>query len=227
MIYQVLSSDATQGDAWNDLLFTRSYIYRISICFLLQIGMQFTGILLVTTLGHKLLEELSMHNVYLGISLGILSSIFGVIFGITYIDIWGRRYIMICGAVGISITWLAMALCVMYGGLLTNKPEIFYSSYLLRFLFGSLLCSFGFIFSFSFGLVSYIIPVEMFPMRLRSKASSVNIIFQSIMNMLGIIFLEIYFNQNWSIGGLFSFYGFMSIAMGILMWICLPETKGM
>jgi hypothetical protein len=51
------------------------------------------------------------------------------------------------------------------GGLDERKSEIYFNSFLLRFLFGAFLCLFSFAFSFSLGLVSWILPAEIFPFR--------------------------------------------------------------
>ena len=51
------------------------------------------------------------------------------------------------------------------GGLEEGKAEIYLPSYMIRFLFGAFLCLFSFSYSFSVGLVSWVIPAELFPLR--------------------------------------------------------------
>jgi hypothetical protein len=227
VIYQVLSSDATQGDSWSDLLLTSSYLYRMFLCFLLQLSIQCTGILLVTTLAYTMLSMLSMHSIYLGISMTVFASLLGSLFGLVYIDQLGRRFTLIVGSIGVSCCWLSMAICIQYGGFLSNKPEIFYSAFILRFIFASLLCLFSFMYSLSYGIVAYVVPVEIFPMRLRAKASAINMIFNSLSNIVAIIFLDAYLRQQSSLPAVFLTFAFSAMLLGFCLWIGLPETKGL
>lgn len=227
VIYQVLSSDATQGDSWSDLLLTSFYLYRMFLCFLLQLCIQCTGILLVTTLAYTMLSMLSMHSIYLGISMTVFASLLGSLFGLVYIDHLGRRFMLIVGTVGVVCCWFSMAACIQYGGFLSNKPEIFYSAFILRFIFGSLLCLFTFMYSLSYGIVAYVVPVEIFPMRLRAKASAINMIFNSLSNIVGIIFLDTYLRTQSSLPSIFISFAFSATIFGFCLWIGLPETKGL
>jgi Sugar (and other) transporter len=50
-----------------------------------------------------------------------------------------------------------------------GKAELYFPSYILRFFFGSFLCLFAFSFAFSVGLISWVLPAEVFPLRARAK----------------------------------------------------------
>jgi hypothetical protein len=51
------------------------------------------------------------------------------------------------------------------GGLDEGRAEIYFPSYMLRFLFGAFLCLFSFSYSFSVGLICWVFPAELFPFR--------------------------------------------------------------
>lgn len=51
------------------------------------------------------------------------------------------------------------------GGLDEGRAEIYFPSYVLRFMFGAFLCLFSFSYSFSVGLICWVLPAELFPFR--------------------------------------------------------------
>jgi MFS family permease len=226
VIYQILSVDATKDESWSNLLFSQSFLYRLLICLILQISAQCPGVILFIELGKSFYLELSIHSTYLGMTLVAFSSLLGNIFGLYYIDIWGRRFLYISGAISLSLCWFGMCLCIYYGGLTENKAELYYSSYLDRFLFGSILCLYAFIYSFSYILIATIVPIEIFPIRLRAKASSINTIMQSVIMISALFIFQSYIDKDLSIVALFMTFGIISLFCGIFIYISLPETKG-
>ena len=112
------------------------------------------------------------------------------------------------------------------GGLEEGKAEIYFSSYILRFFFGSFLCLFAFSYAFSVGPICWIVPAELFPLRARGKASSLTTACHAASALLDAYLLQIWLSNGWDLAaGMLVFAG-VAIFLGLLAFVAMPETRG-
>jgi MFS family permease len=153
----------------------------------------------------------------------------GAVFGLSKVDIWGRRFTVIVSCCCVAISWFGASVCAIAGGLETGKSELHFNSYLLRFGFGSFLCLFAFSYSFGIGIVAWIVPSELFPLRARAKASALTTSLRYATAIAVSAMIQHYYIISNSHAAVYGFvaFGTISLVMGCILTIILPETKGL
>jgi len=225
-IYLALSSDARLGEAWADILTSRSLNYRLMVSCVIQLCQEMVGIQVITTFGSTILSLLEMHSVILGLSLAYVAALMGTSLGYTKIDIWGRRFLMLSGSVAMFVSWIGSAVCVYSGGLEEGKAELYFPSYVMRFFFGSFLCLFAFFYSFSLGPISWVVPAEIFPLRARGKASALTTAAHGASAVLGAWLLNMWLASGYDAAACMLAFAGLVILLGIFVLLTLPETNG-
>jgi sugar porter (SP) family MFS transporter len=157
---------------YRELFVVRHLNRRMLIACLLQIIQQFTGINAIIYYAPQIFSAigLSGNSVNL-LATGVVGIInfFSTIPAIMFLDRWGRRKVLMIGAVGMSISQLIV-------GTLFAVYKNTWSSHTAA---GWVACVFVWIyisnFAFSIGCVNWIMPSEMFPPGVRGKAVGVAI----------------------------------------------------
>jgi hypothetical protein len=98
-----------------EILSSKTIRYRLFVCCLLQLSNQMMGIQIITTFGSDILDILNMHSIVLGLTLAHLAALMGTIMGVNHVDVWGRRFLLICGCAAMALSWLGAAACVYSG----------------------------------------------------------------------------------------------------------------
>jgi len=233
VIYQALSSDARLGDSWIEILSSKAIRYRLFVACALQTSHQLLGYEIITTFGSSLLGLLDMHSVLLGLLLAAVSALLGALLGLSKVDAWGRRFLLICGCLSMFCSWLGASVCVYAGGLQEGKAELYFQAYILRFLFGSFLCLFAFSFAFGFESVSWVVAAELFPLRARGRASALTTSCHGASAVLATSFLADWLAgdgdsaSSSSIATVILLFACYALCLALFVFIALPETQGL
>ena len=134
------------------------YIYIIIIIFLPFLLLQ-------------LLRTLRVHDASIGMTLSSITLIFGAVIIVTYIDILGRRFALLLGCFNMVLVWAIGAVVMAWMSTPYGVQEG-YTSDLVRFLFGGLLCVCSFSFSASLCTMAWVLTAEIYPLWCRGRCVS-------------------------------------------------------
>ena len=136
---------------------------------------------------------------------------------IATVDRFGRKPLMIFGALGMAVAMIALGLCfsTQNMGLLSLTMMLFYVG-----------C-----FSLSWGPVCWVLLSEIFPNNIRSKALAMAVAAQWIANYIVSWSFPILDNntvlvEKFNHGFAYWLYGLMAILAAWMVWKMVPETKG-
>ncbi|ORX83590.1 general substrate transporter [Anaeromyces robustus] len=212
------------SSGWKEIFSNKSILKRVLLGMLLQIFQQYTGINIMLN-SHKDISNDFFKNDKNNIQ-GLINVVINVIFTIPtfyLIEKWGRKVLLILGSIGMSLV-LAIGAGADY--LLEKRT---YKDYENIFKTTSMSCVFAFIgcFAISWGPVVWVYQSEIFPMRIRSKATALS----SMSNWLSfalIITLYPFLSKNngegvYLVNFIFSAFCFVSLIFVIFF---VKETKG-
>ncbi len=185
----------------------------------LSVFQQFVGINVVLYYAPEIFKKIDPNTdgaLLLTIIVGIVNFLFTII-AIKTVDKYGRKPLMIIGALGMAVAMFSLGF-VFYGGA---------TGYL------ALACMMLYVASFamSWGPVTWVLLSEIFPNKIRGKAMAIAVAAQWISNYLVSLtfpmmddntYLTEYFNHGFA----YWIYGVMSLLAMIFVWKFVPETKG-
>ncbi|WP_299435093.1 D-xylose transporter XylE [uncultured Maribacter sp.] len=191
----------------------------IAIGIILSVFQQFVGINVVLYYAPEIFKSINSDTdgaLFLTILVGIVNFIFTII-AIKTVDKYGRKPLMIIGALGMTIAMFAL------GFVFFAKS----TGYL------ALICMMLYVASFavSWGPVTWVLLAEIFPNKIRGKAMAIAVAAQWISNYLVSLtfpmmddnsFLTEHFNHGFS----YWVYGLMSLLAMFFILKFVPETKG-
>jgi MFS transporter, SP family, xylose:H+ symportor len=191
----------------------------IVIGILLSVFQQFVGINVVLYYAPEIFRNMGAATdvaLLQTVVVGIINLAFTIL-AIFTVDKFGRKPLMITGALGMAFFMFALA----------------FSFYFQNVGFGALIFMLGYVasFSMSWGPVTWVLLSEIFPNRIRGRAMAVAVAAQWIANYLiswtfpmmdKSSFLTGLFNQGFS----YWIYGLMGIIASFFIWKFVPETKG-
>jgi hypothetical protein len=227
-IYCALTSDARLGDGWSDMfLYSRSIRYRMGLSLFIQLVQQMVGIQIITVFGFSILKEVGVHSGLVGLFLSTFARLLGAILFLTKVDICGRRFLLMSGCVSMFLSWMGALLCAYAGAMDHGEgPRLFFTSYVLRFLFGVFLCQFAFSYSFSLGPCSWVVTSEIFPYRARAKASSVSVAVHYASAVLGTCLINMWLQSGYSTVTCLVGFGCLLLIVLLGVYCFMPETMG-
>ena len=220
-------------------LFTASHLRkRTMVACLLQVLQQFTGIskpLPSPACYQNMLTMLDAIIYYApqffeaiglsGNSVNLLATgVVGIVFfvstipAVLYLDRWGRRKTLMLGAAGMSIAQVIIAtLYAVYKTTFSEHPSAGWTA-----------CAFVWVyigtFAFSIACINWVMPSEMFPPAIRSKAVGLAISTNYLSNfVVALITPRMLHSITF---GTFYFFLAFCIILGIWTYFCVPETKG-
>ena len=191
----------------------------VIIGILLSVFQQFVGINVVLYYAPEIFKTLDLATdtaLLQTIIVGIVNFLFTII-AIKTVDIYGRKPLMVIGAIGMSISMISLGL-TFYGNL---------DGYV------ALVCMMIYVASFalSWGPVTWVLLSEIFPNNIRNKALAIAVAAQWASNYLvsatfPIMNNNTYLTETFNNGFAYWIYGLMSILAGYFVWKFVPETKG-
>ena len=204
-----------KASSWTDL-----FKPEIRPIFLIGLGLTFfqqlTGINAVIYYGPLILESTGNHTeesaIFATIFIGLVNFIFTII-SLWLIDKAGRRFLLIFGLGG-----MILSLAIL--GFSFANPHL-----AVEWLTMLAILSYIAFFAISLGPIAWLIPSEIFPLRLRSMAIGVvslfNWLFNYIVSLTFLTMVDIFGS-----GETFWIYmGFSILGLGFV-WYKVPETKG-
>ena len=191
----------------------------IIIGVLLSIFQQFVGINVVLYYAPEIFKTISTGTdsaLLMTIIVGVVNFLFTIV-AVKTVDKYGRKPLMIIGALGMAIAMLSLGF-VFYSGA---------TGYLALFCMMLYVASFA----MSWGPVTWVLLAEIFPNKIRGKALAIAVAAQWVSNYLVSLTFPM-MNDNSYLTGLFNHgfaywvYGIMSILAMLFIMKYIPETKG-
>jgi len=191
----------------------------IVIGILLSIFQQFVGINVVLYYAPEIFKTISSGTdtaLLMTIVVGIVNFLFTII-AVKTVDKYGRKPLMIIGALGMAIAMLSLGF-VFYSGA---------TGYLALFCMVLYVASFA----MSWGPVTWVLLAEIFPNKIRGKALAIAVAAQWISNYLVSLTFPMmndssYLTEKFNNGFAYWIYGIMSILAMLFIMKLVPETKG-
>lgn len=186
---------------------------------LLSIFQQFVGINVVLYYAPEIFKSMGSGTdtaLLQTIVVGAVLLLFTVL-AIVTVDKFGRKPLMILGAVGMAISMFALATSFF-----TENMGIPALVFMLLYV----AC-----FAMSWGPVVWVLLSEIFPNKIRGKAMAVAVAAQWVSNYLvswtfPMMDKNTYLLEQFNHGFAYWIYGFMAILAMLLVWKYVPETKG-
>jgi len=195
---------------------------RVFIAMSLQVLQQATGINPMFTYGGLFFQDIVGSGIVSLLVLQVVNFV-STIPAMYWVDRFGRRSLLLVGAVGMVIGLLVAATTFTFG-CSGDADNIDCSS-----MAGNTILVFAsfFIFNFaiSWGPVAWIYPAEIFPLKIRAKAVSLSTMMNWTMGtaMIGIPHLFPYLNIN----GVFYLFAVLCCCCFVFVYFFCPETKGL
>ncbi len=185
----------------------------------LSVFQQFVGINVVLYYAPEIFKTISSGTdsaLLMTIIVGIVNFLFTII-AVKTVDNYGRKPLMIIGALGMAIAMLSLGFVFFSGA----------TGYL------ALACMMLYVASFavSWGPVVWVLLSEIFPNKIRGKAMAVAVAAQWISNYLVSLTFPMmddnsYLTEQFNHGFAYWIYGLMSLLGMWFIWKYVPETKG-
>ncbi|XP_058781949.1 sugar transport protein 5-like [Vicia villosa] len=204
-------------------IFKRQYRPQLIMAFAIPLFQQFTGINIVAFYSPNLFQSVGLgHNGALlsALILGLIN-LASVLVSTAFVDRFGRRFLFILGGILMLICLIAVsALLALVTGVHGTKNISKENAILVLVL----LCFYAAGFGFSWGPLTWLIPSEIFPLKIRSTGQSIAVGVQFIaLSVLSQTFLTMLCHFKF---GAFLFYAFWVAVMTLFIIFFLPETKG-
>ncbi|WP_298878741.1 D-xylose transporter XylE [uncultured Polaribacter sp.] len=191
----------------------------IIIGVLLSIFQQFVGINVVLYYAPEIFKTISSGTdtaLLMTIIVGIVNFLFTII-AIKTVDKYGRKPLMIIGALGMAVAMLSLGFVFFSGA----------TGYLALFCMMLYVASFA----MSWGPVTWVLLSEIFPNKIRGRALAIAVAAQWISNYLVSLTFPMmndnsYLTEQFNHGFAYWVYGIMSILATLFIIKFVPETKG-
>lgn len=217
---KVKSEIANGTVSWSKLFTNKFYLYRIILCCVLQFLHMLVGVNAINIYSSQIYSEyLHINAAKWGSWLVVINNLIVCIFTIPalrYVEKAGRRRILVVGAAVLACCmFLIFLLC-----LLLDKTK--------KNIFGILCVACTYLYSvaygWSWGSTVFVWQSEIFPLRIRSKANAIAMMFQYAGSALVSGFTSTLMKHI----RYYTFLIFMSMAIiaFIFSFLCIKETKG-
>ncbi|PQE11144.1 sugar transporter protein [Rutstroemia sp. NJR-2017a BVV2] len=212
---EVISS--SYSALWKD----KSVRIRLVLAFILNVGQQLTGQGTLNTYSTAIYKKVFPSSSTIAL-INALNATFGIIFtlnAVWTIDRFGRKFLLIVGAAGMSICMLIVALVG------TKTPNVNESSKTEPVGISIVFLLFLFILFYkpSWGATVWIWTAEVFSMNVRAQAVGMSSQMQNVANSIFQQFFPTFLKHQ----GFKTFYFFfaVNIFLALYVWFFIPETK--
>ncbi len=194
-------------------LFQKAYSKPIILAILFAIFNQVSGINAIIYFAPRIFEMAGIgKNSALLSSAGIgFINLIATLLGISLIDKFGRRVLMLIGSGGLILTLVLVA-----QSFFIQRTGVIVPFYLFAYIA---------FFAFSQGAVIWVFISEVFPNEVRAAGQALGSFTHWIMATI-ITFTFPYIAETFGGGKVFSFFAFMMVLQLIFVWKIMPETKG-
>ncbi|KAA8648406.1 hypothetical protein EYZ11_000339 [Aspergillus tanneri] len=186
----------------------------------IQAFQQLTGCNFIFYYGTTFFEHSGIKNSFLVTLITNIVNVVSTIPGLYLIETWGRRPLLIFGAVGMGVSQLIVAIMgTAASSEVANKVLI------------AFVCFFIFFFACSFGPSAWVVTGELFPLKARAKCLSITTATNWLLNW-GIAYATPYM-VNAGPGNadlqskVFFIWGSFCFAAAVFVYFCVYETKGL
>ncbi|KAJ0391070.1 hypothetical protein P43SY_011092 [Pythium insidiosum] len=215
-----IAAEGQQAE-WKDLL-QPLVLKRVLIAMFLQILQQATGINPMFTYGGMIFKDVAGDGI---ISIFLLSVVnfVSTIPAMRWVDTYGRRQLLLIGAVGMVVGHLLAGITFTAGcdGDTDDSGCSKASGYVI--VVGT--SFFIFNFAISWGPVCWIYPAEIFPLNVRAKAVSLSTMANWVAGTMMTWVVKLFPALN--INGVFFLFAATCTGAGVFVYYFCPETKGM
>lgn len=211
----IISSLKQEGGQGMTKLLQKKYTFVIMCAVLLAVFNQLSGINVIMYYAPMIFEKAGASTnaaMLQAVAVGITNMIFTII-AMFFIDKFGRKTLLLVGAVGMFLS-LSGAAIHYY------DETLFGSTGVVVFIVGFIA-----FFAFSQGAVIWVFLAEIFPNKVRSKGQALGSFTHWIMNaIIGLVFPIAL--TSFGGGNVFMFFAVMMIPFFFFVWKVMPETKG-
>ncbi|KAK9983351.1 hypothetical protein SO802_032876 [Lithocarpus litseifolius] len=204
-------------------IFERQYRPHLVMAFAIPFFQQVTGINIIAFYAPVLFQSVGFGSdsaLIAAIILGVVN--LGSILVSTFVvDRYGRRFLFLLGGIQMFVCQVAVA-CVLEATTGVSGSKHISKSYAILVLV--LMCTYAAGFGWSWGPLSWLIPSEIFPMKIRPTGQSISVAVNFATTfVLSQTFLTMLCHFKF---GTFLFYAGWIAVMTIFVAFFLPETKG-
>ena len=210
---QILASFQRNTTKEKVVLFQKAYNKPILLAVLFAVFNQVSGINAIIYFAPRIFEMAGIgKDSALLSSAGIgLINLISTLLGISLIDHFGRRILMMVGSVGLILT-----LILVSQAFFTHKMGMYVPFYLFAYIA---------FFAFSQGAVLWVFISEIFPNEVRANGQALGSFTHWLMASF-ITFTFPYFAETFGGGIVFAFFASMMVLQLLFAWKLMPETKG-
>lgn len=196
-------------------LFQRQYRFAIMCAVLLAVFNQLSGINVIMYYAPMIFEKAGASanaSMLQAVAVGVTNMVF-TIAAMFFIDRFGRKTLLLVGAVGMCFSLAGAALHYYVESLFSGVGVVVFIVGFIAF------------FAFSQGAVIWVFLAEIFPNKVRAKGQALGSFTHWIMNaVIGLVFPVVL--ARFGGGNVFMFFGAMMIPFFFFVWKMMPETKG-
>jgi len=219
-INESISLQREIGDgSWSEL-FVGGMWRRLGIGVLLQAFQQLTGINAIMYYAPQILSKAGFTGLQVLLIATAGTGIVNVLMtlpGIFLVDRLGRKPMLLIGSAGIAATMAILgAMIGAYGPNFANHAAPYVCLAMMYIFTAS--------FAATWGPIGWIIPAEIYPLRIRAKAMAITTASNWLFNFIvAQVVPELMASINW---GLYLIFAAFGVIMGVWVLFILPETKG-
>eukprot|EP00026_Physarum_polycephalum_P008406 Phypoly_transcript_08489.p1 GENE.Phypoly_transcript_08489~~Phypoly_transcript_08489.p1 ORF type:complete len:491 (+),score=53.96 Phypoly_transcript_08489:49-1473(+) len=219
---QMKSSNASKGNQakeqgnWGEIL-TKSMLKLQMIGLGLTVFQQVVGINAINIYAPEIFTDVGFAtnaSLLATVIVGVVKVISTVI-ALYLVDRMGRRFLLLVGSTIMCVSMLIVGI-LSSQKLYDTHPTIGYVAIVF-------ICTYCFGYAISWGPIAWVIPSEIFPLKLRGKMMTVATVGNWAANLLvSLTFLEVFAKIDW---GVFILFGCVCAIAFILVFLFVPETK--
>lgn len=196
-------------------LFQKKYNFPIMCAVLLAVFNQLSGINVIMYYAPLIFEKAGASTnaaMLQAVAVGVTNLVFTIV-AMFFIDKFGRKTLLLIGAVGMFVSLAGAAFHYYFENLFSGVGIVIFIVGFIAF------------FAFSQGAVIWVFLAEIFPNKVRAKGQALGSFTHWIMNaLIGLVFPVVLS----ALGGgtVFMFFAVMMIPFFFFVWKMMPETKG-